>query len=525
MLKSYLTILLAMIFCSPAFAMRDELPATVEGALSLLDTTLDNSDRYYKAKEDRIDSLKELAAVSPDVDRLRLYTQICKEYQSFNIDSLLRYCSDAWLLAREINDEVTEEQIALLWIESLPIKGITVESVNSLEMVKEDGVFEENKAAYYMAANDVYLMMSLNYSLPTTVDYYMEKRRAYADSVVMTLDRNKPLWKFYKARSLSLHGDSTDVIGLLTEIVDSVPMNDHLFARASSMLGSYFKTVPSKREEAIYYKALAAASDAMCGVREETALHSVAKMLYDQGDVDRAYRYVTHSLENAVMSGSAIRAMQTTEGLPIISATFRDRDQRKLDVLTWLVVALVVALIVIVCSIGVIKRELRNLKEMRKKSNEANLLKDTFISQFLNLCSIYMEKLEEFNRIAGRKIKANQVDDLYMMIKSGKMLDEQKVLFCDIFDDAFTRIYPTFVEDVNKLLLPDKRITLPEGVKLNTELRILAFMRLGLDDTTQIARFMGLSLNTIYTYKNKLKSRSVNRDEFESSVMKIAQLS
>lgn len=132
-----------------------------------------------------------------------------------------------------------------------------------------------------------------------------------------------------------------------------------------------------------------------------------------------------------------------------------------------------------------------------------------------------MEKLEEFSRIAGRKITAGQVEDLYALIKSGKMLEEQKLLFIEIFDNAFTRIYPTFVDEVNLLLQKDKRVVLPEGVKLNTELRILAFMRLGLDDSAQIARFMGLSLNTIYTYRNKLKSKALNRETFEDSVVKI----
>lgn len=524
MLKSYLTLLLVLLLCIHASAKRDELPATMEGALELLDRTLDDSDRYYAAKETRIDSLKQYAFSNPGPLRLGAYVKICEEYKSYNIDSLLKYCSAAWGLSRELGDRVTEELVALLWIESLPIKGITIEAVSALDSVDADGVYKRNKAAYFMAANNVYLMLSLNYSLPTTVGKYMERRRAYADSVARELERSSPQWKFYKARSASLHGDTAEVVGLLTELIDSVPMSEHLFARASSMLGSHFKNIPSKRQEAIYYKALAATSDVLCGVREETALHSVAKMLYERGDIDRAYRYVTHSLNNAVYSGSAIRAMQTTEGLPIISATFRERDQRKVDVLTWLVVALVVALIIIACSIGFIKREIKKLNELKRKSNEANLLKDTFISQFLNLCSIYMEKLEEFNRIAGRKIKANQVEDLYLMIKSGKMLDEQKVLFCDIFDNAFTHIYPTFVDDVNKLLLPEKQVSLPDGVRLNTELRILAFMRLGLDDSNQIARFMGLSLNTIYTYRNKLKGKAKERDNFEKDVMKIAQL-
>ena len=103
-------------------------------------------------------------------------------------------------------------------------------------------------------------------------------------------------------------------------------------------------------------------------------------------------------------------------------------------------------------------------------------------------------------------------------------MEEQSKMFYDVFDKAFVHTYPTFVEDVNALLQEDKQVALAEGVLLNTELRIMAFMRLGVDDSNQIARFLNLSLNTIYTYRNKLKSRAKKRDSFESDIMKIGKI-
>lgn len=48
-------------------------------------------------------------------------------------------------------------------------------------------------------------------------------------------------------------------------------------------------------------------------------------------------------------------------------------------------------------------------------------------------------------------------------------------------------------------------------------------MRLGFDDSSRIAKFMGLSINTIYAYRNRLRSRAIDRDSFESDIMKIGQ--
>ena len=107
------------------------------------------------------------------------------------------------------------------------------------------------------------------------------------------------------------------------------------------------------------------------------------------------------------------------------------------------------------------------------------------------------------------------------MVKSGKFVEEQSKEFYDVFDNAFLHIYPGFVDEVNTLLLPESKIELKEGEKMNTDLRILAFMRLGIDESAKIAQVLNYSLNTIYAYRNRLKARAINRETFEADVMKI----
>jgi len=75
------------------------------------------------------------------------------------------------------------------------------------------------------------------------------------------------------------------------------------------------------------------------------------------------------------------------------------------------------------------------------------------------------------------------------------------------------------------LLKPDERIELRDGELLNTDLRILAFMRLGVDESTRIAQVLNYSVNTIYSYRNRLKNRAVNRENFENDIMKIGAIS
>jgi hypothetical protein len=132
-----------------------------------------------------------------------------------------------------------------------------------------------------------------------------------------------------------------------------------------------------------------------------------------------------------------------------------------------------------------------------------------------------MDKLKQFGKLANRKISAGQVDELYALTKSGKFVEEQSREFYVMFDEAFLHIYPSFVTNVNKLLRPDEQIELAKGEHLNTDLRILAFMRLGIDDTNQVAQILNYSVNTIYAYRNKLRNRAINRETFEADIMAI----
>lgn len=167
-------------------------------------------------------------------------------------------------------------------------------------------------------------------------------------------------------------------------------------------------------------------------------------------------------------------------------------------------------------------RKMEFLKKLQESLRNANKSKDVYINQFLKLCSIYMDKLNQFCHIAERKISAGKTDEFYRMTKSGRFIEEQSAEFYEVFDNAFLHLYPEFVTEVNRLLKPECRITLKDGELLNTDLRILAISRMGIDDAASIAQILNYSLNTIYAYRNRLKARAINRETFEDDVMKIA---
>lgn len=141
---------------------------------------------------------------------------------------------------------------------------------------------------------------------------------------------------------------------------------------------------------------------------------------------------------------------------------------------------------------------------------------------YLNLHASLTEKIEDTLRTLRRKISAGQIDEVRALLKSNKLLDENAILFNRVFDNTVLTLFPDFITNVNKLFLPDKHIPQTDDGQLTPELRILALSAIGIDDTTTTARFLGLSHNTIYTYRNRLRSRALNRDSLIADVRTIA---
>ena len=49
-------------------------------------------------------------------------------------------------------------------------------------------------------------------------------------------------------------------------------------------------------------------------------------------------------------------------------------------------------------------------------------------------------------------------------------------------------------------------------------------MRLGVTDSTKISKFLGLSLTTVYTYRNRVKSRAADKENFEKNIRSIGKI-
>lgn len=154
--------------------------------------------------------------------------------------------------------------------------------------------------------------------------------------------------------------------------------------------------------------------------------------------------------------------------------------------------------------------------------NDSNRVKDVYIGKFLTICSEYIDKLDNYRIKVNRKLKANQYNDLLRMTGSEQLKENELKELFNNFDAIFLRLFPSFTNDFNALLRPEERIVPPANNQLNTDLRIFALIRLGIDESSRIAEFLHYSPNSIYAYRARIKNKALgNRDDFEKQVKEI----
>lgn len=495
----------------------------VEESLSRLDREMKQRDLYISIKQTKIDSLKnELHNSTSNQKWLSLQMEIGDAYCAFNNDSALYFYTDGYDRALELDENETAIIFKIKRATNLPLGGFTYEAYSEFEAIDPDSVPVHLKPFYYESGRQLYSYIASFFNHYTeSLKYWGDKSNHYRELFLSIQDEHSDLYKLNYGESLYDKGDLTKAKAVLLDLVEQLSPESNLYARASHILAS-IANLKGDSNEAIYFLSLSAIADIKGAILEVMSLQELGVMMSERNDINRAYNYLSTALSNAVDCHAAARVVQTSASMPLIQKNHNDQIREWRHKIYIVITILAIILIGLFALLLYLRRQMRRMTDLQNRLRGANQIKEVYISQFFRLCSIYIDKLNQFCKIANRKISSGQVDDLYKITKSGKLVEEQSREFYQLFDDAFLHIYPTFVEDVNKLLR--EKILLKDGELLNNDLRILAFLRLGLEDTNQVAQILNYSVNTIYAYRNKLRNRAYDRDNFEKDIMNISSI-
>ena len=454
----------------------------MEDLLVLLDGTIADSDKYRAKKEVRIKTIENplhSRGISAE-QRYAIYGQLYEEYLTYKFAKASEALDNQETAAREIGDKRLLNEVLISRAMINATGGRYLEASNILQTQIDTTILtDEQKIRYWDAQQRFWF------------DY-----REYAN------------WSYYEAR--------------ICEQLDRTEEMDAWFIRS-------------------------AIADLKTATTDNASLCSLSQDLFVTGDLERAFRYITKSLDDARFYDAWLRQWQIAEVFPDIQRGYEEFRARQVARSRILLIAVsVLALITLLGAFWVLnayKRQRRlnvQVREMNRQIqefssslqqmndrltqtnselSEANAAKEEYIGIFVSLSSDYIDKTRKYQSSVRKRIVNGQYDDILSEISSQKLLEEELNLFYRLFDQAFLKLYPDFVNQFNGLLKPAYRIEPKEGELLTTELRIFALIRLGITQSSRIASLLRYSVNTIYNYRAQIKKGAiVDKEVFEEKV-------
>ena len=522
---------------------------TLDSLVTRLEKTMNKRNAFDDVKEKRIHSLiQKVTELKEQKGKFYINNVIIDEYQFYNFDNALKYIEKNIEIAENLSNlnllDKTKLKLGKLLLDS----GRYKESIDALNEINRDYVPESLINEYYIAYKEGYSGLTYNTTVKKSRERYSLLYTAYQDSLYSRLNPNSEELLRLKEKQLR---DSR-------ELDEALKINSKRLQKATIGMRSY-SLITFERSLLFELKndftnqkkflILSAISDIEASVKDNASMGELAKIMFRENDIDRAYKYINFSFDDASFYNSQLRYVNIANSLPMITNAYEVRSiaqKNKLKnylLFISLLAAVLIASIYLVYKqvkklsiarnkLRVVNDELKTVNEKLNTSNsdlkklyvalsESDRVKENYIGTFLNLYSEYISKLDVYRKLVRKYVKSNQMNSLLELSKSKQLIDEELDIFNKNFDNSFLHIYPDFLKSINKLLKPEKQIILDNNTKLTTELRILALIKLGITSSSRISKILRYSVNTIYNYRANIKSAALNKENFEEMIKKI----
>lgn len=525
---------------------------SLDSLLNVLDKTIKEADTYVQIKENKLHELKKEARKTPpfSVERYNLNNDIYLEYKAYSSDSALHYLNENMLLARQLNDKERELKIQLELSYLLSSIGMYMEAADILNSIDRQTLPSSLLGHYYTCYEHVYFEAGAaqpRYKM--FASRYVKLSHAYRDSMQITLDPSSATYLWLRETQLREAGKYDEALEFSDRRLAESSFGTPQYALVAYQRFRLFESM-GKKDEHLYYLVLSAISDVRSAIKEQSSLMVLAQELNSKGDLKRAYDYINFSWEISQFYKTRLRSWMNITPLSMINGNYQDIiKQQNRELLIYIVCVALLALLLVIAliyiyrqmkALSIAKKGLqevnerlfslneeleevnRHLRSTNLELSESNLIKEAYIARFFKLCSVYVDRLQAYRKLVNKKLQRGQVAELLKMthLSNDIVTVEVQELYAN-FDSAFLHLFPNFVESLNALLLPDEQIVLKPDELLNTELRIFALIRLGIKDSSQIAELLHYSVNTIYNYRSRVKTKArVSRDDFEDLVAK-----
>lgn len=529
--------------------------------LATLDSILVQTGELASQKELKIAQLKKkLSNAANFEEEFWINKMLYDESFVFNADSAMKYVDRNIQIATELKKKDWQDEWLINRSFMFAATGLLKEAGEVLEKVDSTSLSDGLKLSYYYQRSYLYSHLGQYMGDQKQVNnkYYNEFENANKHMLALVRPKDPLYW--WCVASCNELSPEDSLFSALENVVLSSHHNTRLDAMNAYGLSNMYKRLGDKEKTMIYLIYSAMADLRVCN-RDIASLQELSSLLYDAGDIDRAYAYMNYCLKAALLYPNRVRIINISTELDKIYANYQQRDirwrnslQNYLYVVTFFSIILVLALIglyrqtkklrksrteldsanhslnqhVVELSqmhkqLALANQELQNLNELLRSANqklqESNDVKEEYIGYVFSICSNYISKLDEYRKNINRKLKTGQFEEARQLTDNSSLTQNELKDFYANFDAIFLQVYPDFVADLNSLLRPEEQILLKDASELNTEVRIYALVRLGINDSVKIADFLHCSPQTVYNHRLRMRNKAIiPKDKFAEAV-------
>lgn len=526
--------------------------ATTDALMAELDSAISRREEYSAEREIRIDSLRHLASDTSDRRRLvGVLSELFNTYHPFSADSAYSISLRLEALGRELGDRDIVTGARLTRANVLTTTGMYAETLGILDSIDAAVIPDYLRPYYYHTRRTVYGLMADYVSFDDSRREYMRLTDLYRDSLLQVNPEGSLVHSLILADRLNCYGRPAEGLAVMQRYMDTHPMSDHDIAVSAWTLSESYGLLGDKENQKRQL-IISSIGDMKAAVREYISLRELALMLYAEGDLERAYHYLTIAVDDATLCNARQRMVELSYVYPTINSIYVDKVRSQHRNLARTVVIITVLLGLLLALVLYLRKQMQRIAQARGEVEEANRnlsllnsrilasnseledannniaeiseLKEVYIGRYMDQCLGYIDKLDSLRKTIAKLAGSGRADEILRMTKSADMVDRELKAFYDQFDRTFLSIFPSFVEDLNALLQAGEELRPKKPGGLSPELRIYALIRLGIPDSDKIATFLRYSVTTIYNYRTRVRNKARgDRNLLESEVLKIGR--
>ena len=516
-----------------------------------LDSVIAHRADYHALKDKELQNVKLSATYVTDAEeKLRLYEQLVNGYSPYIYDSAMVYVQKGTHLAQQSHLSAYYNRFQMLKARLYVFRGFYIEAKQCLEQLNIPPSDTHQNYLYNCAQSALYFSLNVYCENSEFSEHYKKLFNEYITKALYYYSKQDA--QYYRLKGVQLYlsdGPLKDISACLNKAMSLTKPNNPLYGMSAFVLSkAYRKHKQYELQER--YLLLAAMSDVMSSSNESFALQDLALLLYkNKNNIDKAQVYINLALNDANVMNNRLRRVNLYNNFNVLLSAYTDKLEQQAVWHKSALVCIIVLLGVVIANVVYVKRKNQQLKQneqklkalteqlysinsQQKKDNKAlantnteleNTIakRENMANAYINLCYQYIERLDNLRKLVIRKIKANQQQELLSMLSSSKHTEEANQNFFLQFDKIFLSLYPSFITELNTLLVPEAQIQLKDENEFTPPVRVAALIRLGITESAKIAGILSYSPQTIYNYRSTLKNNAIDKEHFEENLQKL----